>query len=67
MLSEASTTEISKSKNPRGFSESREIARQGGSVALNARRDIEKRTKKSAVTPKNANGLGTKSDQIIEN
>ncbi len=54
MLAEATTTEISKEKKPENFSENKEIARQGGTVAGNARKEIEAKTGKSIVTPLNA-------------
>ncbi|MFH1564828.1 MAG: Bro-N domain-containing protein [bacterium] len=43
MLAEATTTEISKKKQPKTFSESKEIARKGGETAGKARKDIEKK------------------------
>lgn len=54
MLAELSTTEISKSSNPRSFEDNKEIARSGGEVAGNARRDIERRTGKPVITSQNA-------------
>ena len=50
MLAEASTTEISKQKNPRGFTESAKIAKEGGSVAKAARKQLESKTGKSAIS-----------------
>ncbi|MGL4248029.1 MAG: phage antirepressor protein, partial [Lactococcus garvieae] len=57
ILAEATTTEISKSKNPKGVQESKSVAREGGAVALNARKDIEDRTGQPAVIPDNAKDL----------
>ena len=57
MLAEVSTTEISKTVNPQGFEESKTVARQGGSVAKNARHELEKRTGKSALTSQNAKDI----------
>lgn len=54
MLAEATTTEISKKEQPAGFEESLKVAREGGSVAGNARKDIEKRVGKSVVSSRNA-------------
>ena len=54
MLAEATTTEISKKEQPTGFSESLKVAREGGNVAGNARKDIEKRVGKSVVSSRNA-------------
>ena len=57
MLAEASTTEISKKKKPETFDENKEVARQGGHVAGTARKEIEKQTGKSIVSPYNASKL----------
>ena len=53
-LAEATTTELSKEQEPQTFSENRSVARSGGEVAGNARRDIENRTGKPVITAKNA-------------
>ncbi|MDO9546971.1 MAG: Bro-N domain-containing protein [Pelolinea sp.] len=57
MLAEVTTTEISKEKKPSTFDASKDIAHQGGTVAGNARKEIEERTGKPVVTPKNARDL----------
>ena len=54
MLAEASTTEITKQKNPRGFRQSTKIAKEGGSVAKAARKQLEMKTGKSAISSKKA-------------
>lgn len=54
MLSEASTTEISKNVNPEGFEESKDIAQRGGKVAGNARKNIEKESRRPVITKRNA-------------
>lgn len=54
MLAEATTTEFSKELKPATFDESREIARRGGKVAGDARKNIEATTNKSVTTSKNA-------------
>ena len=53
MLAEATTTEISKEKNPKTFAQNREIARQGGKIAGNTRKAIEVKTGKQVVSPLN--------------
>jgi len=53
MLAEATTTEISKAQNPNTFDENREVAIEGGTIAGNARREIESKTGKKVVTSKN--------------
>ncbi|MDD5731415.1 MAG: Bro-N domain-containing protein [Patescibacteria group bacterium] len=58
MLAETATTEISKSKKPKTFNENREIAHQGGSVAGNARKEIEIKSGQKVISPKNAKTLG---------
>ena len=54
MLGELATTEISKSENPDGFDESKIVAHDGGSIAGNARRELEERTGKKVVSSKNS-------------
>jgi hypothetical protein len=53
-LAEVTTTEISKEQKPQTFEENQQVAKSGGEVAGNARKDIEKRTGKPAITSKNA-------------
>ena len=60
MLAEASTTEISKEKNPETFEESKQIARKGGKVADVARKQLEKNTGKKVISPLNAKELGNR-------
>lgn len=54
MLAEASTAEISKQKNPRGFTQSAKIAKEGGSVAKAARKQLESKTGTSAISSSKA-------------
>jgi hypothetical protein len=54
MLAEATTTEFSKKKDPKTMDESKVIAKQGGTVAGNTRKDIESQLGESIVTPRNA-------------
>ena len=54
MLAEATTTEISKEKKPKNFTENKIIAKQGGTIAGNTRKEIEAKTGKKVVTPLNA-------------
>jgi hypothetical protein len=54
MLAEATTTEISKERLPETFSENAEVARQGGRIAGNARKEIEATTGKPVITQKTA-------------
>ncbi len=57
MLAETATTEISKVTKPETFPKNREVAREGGGVAGNARRDIESKTGKEVITGKNTKEL----------
>lgn len=54
MLAEVSTTAISKAKEPETFDENVSVAQEGGSVAKNARTDIESRIGKSVISEVNA-------------
>lgn len=53
-LAEATTTELTKTHNPQGFSENESITRQGGKIAGDARKAIEEKTGRSIITSKNA-------------
>ncbi len=59
MLAEATTTEISKEHKPSGFEQSRVIAKQGGTIAGNTRREIEAKTGRKVVTSKNQKHLAS--------
>ena len=54
MLAEATTTELTKTKNPQGLEENKKVAKDGGSIAGNARIEIEKETGQPVITSKNA-------------
>ena len=58
MLAEATTTELTKTNNPQGLAENKQVAKRGGSIAGNARKEIEKETGKSVVTSQNAIDFG---------
>ena len=53
MLAEATTTEISKEKKPETFKDNKRIAKQGGTIAGNTRREIEEKTGKKVITREN--------------
>jgi len=57
MLAEATTAEISKEKKPKGFEQSKIIAKQGGTIAGNTRKEIEEKSGKSVVSRKSAKSL----------
>ena len=50
MLAETATTEISDKQEPKTLNENKSVAREGGSVAGNARREIEMKTGKNVIT-----------------
>jgi hypothetical protein len=53
MLGEASTTEIARKKDALGYIENKNAAKIGGSIAGNARRELETKTKTRVVTREN--------------
>lgn len=53
MLGEKVTTEISKNEKPDTFEENRRVAKRGGKVAGNARKETEKELGRSVVSPQN--------------
>ncbi len=57
MLAKASTTEISKQKQPDGLDENKVIAKKGGGVAQKARLEIEKQTGEKVISGKNFQNL----------
>ena len=66
MLAEATTTEISKEKNPVTFDDSRIIAKQGGKIAGNTRKEIEEKTGKKVVTSDNAGQIDERKRKRIK-
>jgi len=67
MLAEATTTEISKEKKPKTFKDNKRVARQGGTIAGNTRREIEAKTGKKVVTNQNAKQLERGRNKEIKN
>lgn len=65
MLAEATTTEISKEKKPKTFAQNKKIAKQGGTIAGNTRKEIEEKTGKKLVSTVSAKKLlAEKSKQL---
>ena len=58
MLAEATTKEISKEKKPKTFTENKIVAKQGGTIAGNTRKEIEEKTGKKVNSTKKAKELG---------
>ena len=54
ILAEASTTEISRAQNPKGFGESAEVARKGGKIAGDARKKLEAQIGHSVISSSKA-------------
>lgn len=54
MLAEVTTTAISRQERPETFTESKNIAKRGGTVAKNARTDIEQQLGQTVISPLNA-------------
>lgn len=50
MLAEVSTTEISRATNPNGYAASERVAKQGGAIAKNARKELEARTGSTVIS-----------------
>jgi len=53
MLGEASTKEIAVNKNAQGFVENKQVAFEGGAVAGNARKELERKSGKKVVSKEN--------------
>ena len=66
MLAEASTTSISRSEQPEGLEENRKVARRGGRIAGNARRELEQETGRPVVTAENAQTLQQLVTGVVE-
>lgn len=62
MLGEASTTEIAKNKNAQGFIENHKAAKAGGSVAGNARKELEKKSGAKIISKQNFKNLTGKNE-----
>ena len=57
MLGEASTTEIARNDDARGLNENKSVARRGGKIAGDARKNLEKQTDKKVSVKDNYKGL----------
>ena len=66
MLAEATTTELTKTRNPQGLAENQDVARRGGRVAGDARKAIEKESGSPVITADNAAQLNTVVATMIE-
>lgn len=66
MLAEATTTELTKTTNPNGLEGNMKVAKEGGSVAGNARKEIEQKTGKPVITSKNAVDLSRLIEDVVK-
>ncbi len=53
MLGEASTTEIARNKNTQGFTENKKASKEGGKIAGDARKALEKKSGRKVVSKQN--------------
>ncbi len=53
-LAEISATLISQAKNPNGYNQTKQVVHEGGSIAGNARKELEKQIGHSVISPLNA-------------
>lgn len=66
MLAEATTTPLTKIQNPTGLEENRKVSRQGGAIAGNVIKEIEKATGEPVITSQNAKQLNAVVTELIE-
>ena len=67
-LGEIATREIAKKHKPKGLRENIEVAKQGGSIAKNARADLESKIGESVITKNNALNYEYKEEEnLLEN
>jgi hypothetical protein len=59
-LAETSTTELSRAFNPDNIDKNKDVAKRGGKIAGDARKNIEAQTKKSVISSKNSKNLRLK-------
>jgi len=66
MLGEASTSEIARTKDAQGFAKNEQAAIEGGTVAGNARKELEKKSGRKVVTRQNYKALTEKQKRQID-
>ena len=66
MLAEATTTELTNIHNPKNLDENKKIAKRGGTIAGNTRREIEADTGKAIITSKNAIDFSELVEEVIK-
>ena len=60
LLAETATTEISEKREPKTFSDNKKVAKEGGTISGNARKQIEEKSGKKAITKDNFQTLSRK-------
>lgn len=66
MLAEATTTELTNIHNPNGLEENKKVAKRGGTIAGNTRKEIEADTGKSVITTKNAVNFSKLIEDVVK-
>lgn len=66
MLAETATKNISQAENPETFEQNQSVARRGGRIAGNARKELEAEIGKSVISEKNASQINTVVTNLIE-
>lgn len=66
MLAEATTTELTNIHNPKNLDENKKIAKRGGTIAGNTRREIEADTGKAVITSKNVIDFSELVEEVIK-
>ncbi len=66
MLGEASTTEIARKKDANGFGENKKAAKEGGTIAGNARRELEKKSGTNVSTKENYKQLSEVKQKLLK-
>lgn len=66
MLAETATKDISRQAQPKNFEENQQVARRGGRIAGNARRELEQETGQSVITSANAAQLNAVITALVE-
>ena len=66
MLAEATTTELTNIHNPNGLEENKKVAKRGGTIAGNTRKEIEADTGRSVITTKNAVNFSKLIEDVVK-
>lgn len=66
MLAETATKDISRQAQPKNFEENQQVARRGGRIAGNARRELEQETGQYVITSANAAQLNAVITALVE-